>query len=1347
VSGIQEGSERLRRSALGVTLFVTCLVAGGILGPVALASKVIVNQIGGISSSGDLGGQFRGPRGPAVNQSGNGGVALGTIYVLDSNAARVQQFAPDGSFLRAWGWGVKDGEAEFEICKVSASCHRGLTGAGAGQLGNGAQGIAVDQSTGSVYVSDQANRRIDIFTATGGFVGAFGWGALSGASEFQFCTLLSGCHSPAPAGSQGGQFGSAIGGIAFSPSGDLYVADKSNRRVDVFKPTVNGGLVTDMEFVRAFGWGVATGANSFEVCTTSPSCMAGSTAAPSNQAGQFGTNSPSDVAVDEKGDVFAVDAAFKRVQEFSAVPVVLSGTFGAGALGAAFGTGELLNVATVDDHVFVAGKRSKSANQVAVAELNQGGGLIDLHGTDLTATVGNGLAVLESSLGGNIYVSTGVVITGVYILNDRPTIDPITSFTGTTALFSGAVVSSGVPTTFHFEYSSNGEHWTSVPATDANVGSAEVQAQIAATGPSEGTLTVMATGGTFSLAFNGEITQQISYDASASSVQAALESLASVGSGNVTVSGGPGSETGSTPYGIIFTGSLTGTEVTQIAADGATLVATIAVSTEATNLTGSQLYHVRLVQTRPAAGRATSVETTFETNSAPPAIAATYASQVTDSTVTLNASLNPQNQETHYHFEYVSDQVFQESGFANAVDIPIPDSLAQGGVPVSIGRDLGGLTPATVYHFRLLAENATGGTVGEEVLFTTYPSQEVEQNCPNATFRVGPSARLPDCRAYELVSPVDSNGLFTTSLIGEAAEQTTFDTTLASTDGESVLSYSQGTLPEAEGGGQRAAHQAIRTVEGWMTRDASPSGAQSYSPGPGGISPDHRYAFWQSNDQGGSLMVNGEDAHYLRKPDGSFELIGLGLLGEDPKAWGRWITADASHVIFSTSPGVAVPLEEGAPEAGVAAIYDRAANGDTHVVSLLPGDITPVADAEYNGVSEDGSAVVFTIEGTMYERRNNDLTVPVASGEVRFVGISATGSRVFYEEVGSIFTGGEIFACDPESVGCEAGGNSPVSIASGSETRIVNVSADGSHVYFISPEQFEGEGEAGGPNLYVWNEGTPTFIATLSPQDLEGTVNLGRRAEIMSTPPTSGIGPADDPSRTTPDGAVFAFQSHANLTSYDSAGYSEIYLYDTGSESLRCISCNPLGGSATADAELEAVTQLNSPVNAVSHIANITTDGQAVFFETGDPLVPGDINGRDDVYEWSNDRVFLISSGRSSANSVLYGMTADGHDVFFTTNEALVSADENGGSRRIYDARVDGGFSSAIVGGQPCQDDACQGPILSPPALSPSASSTFQGMGNVKPHRHHHKHRHKHKRKRHRKHGRSRQHHKLGGGK
>src|SRR5262249_15322366 len=76
---------------------------------------------------------------------------------------------------------------------------------------------------------------------------------------------------------------------------------------------------------------------------------------------------------------------------------------------------------------------------------------------------------------------------------------------------------------------------------------------------------------------------------------------------------------------------------------------------------------------------------------------------------------------------------------------------------------LSNLAPNTTYHYRFVAENSAGtvrgvggevGSDGEEASFTTFPVPgESKQTCPNQVFRVGPAAKLTDCRAYELVSP------------------------------------------------------------------------------------------------------------------------------------------------------------------------------------------------------------------------------------------------------------------------------------------------------------------------------------------------------------------------------------------------------------------------------------------------------------------------------------------------------------------------------------------------------------------------------------------------------------------
>ncbi|OBK14084.1 hypothetical protein [Mycobacterium asiaticum] len=79
-------------------------------------------------------------------------------------------------------------------------------------------------------------------------------------------------------------------------------------------------------------------------------------------------------------------------------------------------------------------------------------------------------------------------------------------------------------------------------------------------------LTVDATGGTFTATFKGQTTGAVAENATASTLQTALEGLSTIGAGNVAVSGSAGG-----PYTIKFQGALASTDVPLLTTDASSL--------------------------------------------------------------------------------------------------------------------------------------------------------------------------------------------------------------------------------------------------------------------------------------------------------------------------------------------------------------------------------------------------------------------------------------------------------------------------------------------------------------------------------------------------------------------------------------------------------------------------------------------------------------------------------------------------------------------------------------------------------------------------------------------------------
>lgn len=703
-----------------------------------------------------------------------------------------------------------------------------------------------------------------------------------------------------------------------------------------------------------------------------------------------------------------------------------------------------------------------------------------------------------------------------------------------------------------------------------------------------------------------------------------------------------------------------------------------------------------------------------------PVISSVSFANVTQDEAELSAQINPCNRPTSYTIEITPEPSFEAEGFEGAAVLG-KGEIPTGSVPVAVSSLARGLSPNTAYRFRVVATNEVD-EVESSRRFVTYPA-DVVKSCPNQALRTAFSAHLPDCRAYELVTPGATNAR---TPIGVGFLGIYFPTRHASPAGDRVSFFIEGgVIPGSDGTGSLGGdpYLSSRGTGGWSTAVAGPDGNESPALIPGSTSPDQEHSFWATGSSQGTAALAGSGTSYVRYPGGHSELIGRGSLAIDPKAQGLLISEGGDHIIFTSGQpnGTgAVQLEEDAPPDGTTAIYDRT-GGVTQVVSLLPGNVPAVAgqNAAYQGASLDGEGVAFTIGGTLYLRHDNSQTYEVGSG-LTFAGVAEGGERVFYLE------GGNLKAFDVES--------GPVTFATGGDVTPVNVSADGSSAYFVSPDVLTGEegpsGQTpvgGAQNLYLSREGALSFIGIVTDRDVEGELSgtqIDGLGLWVSAVTSGGLG--RDPSRTTPDGDVLLFKSRAKLGEYDPEGHAQVYRYDAVAGTLDCLSCNPTGAAPSGDATLQSISEGRGaspePFSSFAFVANLRSDGRRAFFESPEALVPGDTDQLLDVYEWEAQGVgsctrpagcvYLISSAGSDRPEYLYAVSDNGDDVFFRSSDLLLPADKEG-TPSIYDARVGGGFPEPATPG-PCQGEGCR-PVLTPAPLLPAPAQPVTGADdNVK---------------------------------
>lgn len=143
----------------------------------------------------------------------------------------------------AWASSSQRGEVFSGVAFGSGGEGAGQLRVEGGKLGSPA-GLGLDEASGDVYVVDQGNHRVDVFSGSGVFVGAWGWGVSNRIAEYETCT--SSCQ-PGLVGNGQGEFREPDAlAVDNSPdgSGGVFVnADASSRKPDVQRFGAEGAVL------------------------------------------------------------------------------------------------------------------------------------------------------------------------------------------------------------------------------------------------------------------------------------------------------------------------------------------------------------------------------------------------------------------------------------------------------------------------------------------------------------------------------------------------------------------------------------------------------------------------------------------------------------------------------------------------------------------------------------------------------------------------------------------------------------------------------------------------------------------------------------------------------------------------------------------------------------------------------------------------------------------------------------------------------------------------------------------------------------------------------------------------
>jgi len=568
---------------------------------------------------------------------------------------------------------------------------------------------------------------------------------------------------------------------------------------------------------------------------------------------------------------------------------------------------------------------------------------------------------------------------------------------------------------------------------------------------------------------------------------------------------------------------------------------TAAVSTALSKLNPFTTYHYRVSAT-DGVGTSIGEDMTFTTPPGTPTVIGESTSEVHSDRAVLHAQVNPNGAATSVHFEYVTDADFRMNGFENATSTAPEVSIGMNRVTQVVEpQRISGIVPGTVYHYRAVATNEAGvGIAGSDHTFTTFPfERELNDHCPNAHVRQQTgSSLLLDCRAYELVSSANSGGYDVESTL--VGGQTPFGGyPEAESPAQVLYGVHDGGIPGTGNSTNRGVdpYVATRGKSGWTTKYVGIPASDPYAKEPFSSTLSEANASLETFAFGGENICSpcfkdGSTGMPMHLPSG--ELV-QGMVGSiaQPAAKpagfiNKHLSADGSHFVFGSKS----KFEPDANE-GEVSIYDRnLATEETHVVSKTPAGQTMKEEGNEIGeldISKDGSRIVVgklvSEEGGaeywhLYmnigdSSKTIDLTPGAADG-VLYDGMTADGSKVFFTTKDRLLpedtdNSADIYEAEVEpegnltlhliSTGTEGTGNSNSCDPSantkhehwnttGSEENCGVVAIGGGGgvasgngtIYFLSPERLDGSsnGVQNAPNLYVARPGQPPhFVATL----------------------------------------------------------------------------------------------------------------------------------------------------------------------------------------------------------------------------------------------------------------------------